>query len=168
MIPRFLTYIAFGVVTLILETTIFSWIPLEGVVPALSFLVIIYYSFIYGSFEGVLLGFVLGLFHDFSHLGLSGFHSLLYTIFSFALGKARGKVQLDLFLIPVGLFVVSYVVRFLLLVILSWGLGLGAVTSAVVSLDSLMEFLYTLVFVVPMFLGFRWFDKALLTRSVYT
>jgi rod shape-determining protein MreD len=158
----------FASIFVILETSVFSLFAIQGVVPALSLLILVYFSFSYGVIEGVSIGFLTGFMFDFSRLGVPGFHSFVLTLFCFIIAKGKGKVQLDTFFMPLVLYVLAYLIKFLLLLLFSGVFGLLYIHDGLLSGLTLIEFGITFLLVIPVFHLLKLFDKHVLSRRIYT
>ncbi|MCK5533564.1 rod shape-determining protein MreD [bacterium] len=98
---RFLFWIS----TFILVVTIqfsFLWrISFLGVIPNILLILIIWFSFLKGSYKGQIMGFVTGIVADSFSIGIFGANALLFTGIGFFVGLLKKKVDEDNILVQI-------------------------------------------------------------------
>lgn len=128
-----IVFTGLSAIFLIIQSVIPSWVSITIPVPDVSFIVLIYLAFHYGSMYGQISGFVLGLIMDFMTLAPLGFHALLFTIIGHLIGRGKGIVQLDLMVIPMVLTLISIVAKSLIIIIIGYLLGQTSIYSKILS-----------------------------------
>lgn len=154
-------YVVLTLACLLLQGTFLSGINQSGLMPDLSFLVLIYFAFMTGSLEGVAAGFLYGLFMDVLTSVPFGFHSLCFTVLGYIAGKFKGTIQLDLILMPLLLIFVALVTRWIFMIIEALVLGTDALFLQLLQWPMLMQALVSLGVTPLVFLGLQALWKSL-------
>ncbi len=93
-------------VFIILQSTVFSKLGINGIKPDLALIVLVFMSNNMGSIRGQMTGLIAGLIMDLLSSSPLGFHIFSRMIIGFSFGKIKGKLFLDSILMPV-LFIIS-------------------------------------------------------------
>ena len=94
-----------------LQSTVLQKISVNGVVPDIALIIIVFSSNSMGAMRGQFLGFAGGLIQDFMGSAPLGFNALIRTIIGWAFGKLKGKLFLDSILLPVLFVVVGTIMK---------------------------------------------------------
>ena len=122
----FLFYIAFFILSIILQITIIPLFSIKGISPDLIIILVISVSIQRGKFWGVVAGFSTGLVFDAFGTALVGLSSLANSISAFVAGFLLGEQLEQRFGVIVGLILVSLLIHdFLYYTILSIGTSIG-------------------------------------------
>lgn len=122
----FLFYIAFFILSIILQITIIPLFSIKGISPDLILILVISVSIQRGKFWGVVAGFSTGLVFDAFGTALVGLSSLANSISAFVAGFLLGEQLEQRFGVIVGLILVSLLIHdFLYYTILSIGISIG-------------------------------------------
>jgi len=122
----FLFYIAFFILSIILQITIIPLFSIKGVSPDLILILVISVSIQRGKFWGVVAGFSAGLVFDALGTAFLGLSSLANSISAFVAGFLLAKQLEHRFGVIVGLILVSLLIHdFLYYTILSIGISIG-------------------------------------------
>lgn len=157
-ILNFAVFSGLALVFGILQSTALSFLSNSGILPDLAFLVVIYFTFLSGSLEGELLGFLLGLEFDILSSTPFGFYTFVFTLFGYLLGKFKGVIQLDIVLIPLLITTVSMIARWILMLFFTLFLGLESASAQLLQLPQLFQGLISIVIspVIFFVLGLIW------------
>ena len=101
---------------LLLQSTLFQLVSINGVVPDIALIVLIFASYRKGTRVGLVSGFFSGFFEDFMSLTPLGFNSLVRTIIGFLYGLLYGSFVIDTILIPILFTIVATIMK----AFLSW------------------------------------------------
>ncbi|MCH8018426.1 rod shape-determining protein MreD [candidate division KSB1 bacterium] len=122
----FLFYIAFFILSIILQITIIPLFSIKGISPDLILILVISVSIQRGKFWGVVAGFSTGLVFDAFGTALVGLSSLANSISAFVAGFLLGEQVEQRLGVIVGLILVSLLIHdFLYYTILSIGTSIG-------------------------------------------
>ena len=122
----FLFYIAFFILSIILQITIIPLFSIKGISPDLILILVISVSIQRGKFWGVVGGFSAGLVFDAFGTAFVGLSSLANSISAFVAGFLLGEQLEQRFGVIVGLILVSLLIHdFLYYTILSIGISIG-------------------------------------------
>ena len=122
----FLFYIAFFILSIILQITIIPLFSIKGISPDLILILVISVSIQRGKFWGVVGGFSAGLVFDAFGTAFVGLSSLANSISAFVAGFLLGEQLEQRFGVIVGLILVSLLIHdFLYYTILSMGISIG-------------------------------------------
>ncbi len=160
-----LVYSLIEFLTLLLSSTLISNFLQTGLFPNLAFAVLVYFSFKNGPSLGLLLGIVTGLIADCFSSGPFGFYIFVMSLSGYAIGRFVNVVKLDFLFIPLLIVSVSMLSRFVLILILSWVLGLNFITDQLFTLNHLFELFSTIVLSPLIFLLLRLMDKVFQQRG---
>ena len=108
-----------AVLCIILQSTLLQNIAVNGVVPDIALIVIVFSSNSLGAMRGQTLGFAAGLVQDFLSAGPIGFNAFIRTVTGFIYGKLKGKLFLDSILLPVIFVVTATLIKEVMISILS-------------------------------------------------
>lgn len=89
-----------GFFIVMLQTAVFSHLSFLSVMPDLLILLVLYVSIENGSVQGMIIGFVCGLFLDSLSMAPLGLHSFIFTLSAFISGKLYGQYNLNNFILP--------------------------------------------------------------------
>lgn len=129
----------------LLQTSIFHFISIKGVVPNLLLIVVCAYGFLRGETNGIIAGFFCGLLMDVFYAEIIGLHSLEYMYIGFFNGMlnriyVEDTVKLPIFCIGLSDIALSFVTYFLRFALQ------GKFNFAYYSLNIILpEFFYTMV-----------------------
>ena len=122
----FLFYLAFFILSIILQITIIPLFSIKGISPDLILILVISVSIQRGKFWGVVAGFSAGLVFDAFGTAFIGLSSLANSISAFVAGFLLGEQLEQRFGVIVGLILVSLLIHdFLYYTILSIGISIG-------------------------------------------
>ena len=92
MMNKILYISALGLVFLLFQILLSDFLVIRGIRPDFMLILILYISFKFGSLNGVILGFSLGILEDLISSGsLMGLSSLTKSISGFLIGRLKGK-----------------------------------------------------------------------------
>ena len=97
-------------VGILLQTTIFHYLPFR-VSPDLSLIILVYFSFRFGSSTSQFSGFASGLMEDFLSLSPLGFNCFVKTVIGFLAGLFHERLLMDPILFPIITLVVGTIVK---------------------------------------------------------
>jgi len=106
----------------VLQTTLFPYVAILGVVPQTSILLIVSYAILRGDVEGAVLGFCIGFLQDVVFMDYLGLFALLFGLTGFVCGKPFKDFFKDSFMLPVilaffamiGYEIVFYFIHFMM------------------------------------------------------
>ncbi len=143
----FLFYIAFFILSIILQITIIPLFSIKGISPDLILILVISVSIQRGKFWGVVAGFSAGLVFDAFGTAFAGLSSLANSISAFVAGFLLGEQLEQRFGVIVGLILVSLLIHdFLYYTILSIGTSIGFWVTLITHV--VPQSFYTLIFMV--------------------
>lgn len=148
----------------LLQSTILKFIAIEGVIPDISLIAIVFLANKNGRILGETAGFAAGIAEDLLSLSPLGFHALLKTVLGFLFGFTKGVVFLDAVLMPVLMTSVATVLKLILISILNAFIHLPSLTFAFFSFQTLIEIGYTLL-LSPFIFAFLGLFRTFLPRS---
>ncbi|MBN2535341.1 MAG: rod shape-determining protein MreD [Spirochaetales bacterium] len=142
-----LTFLTFFLIVcaLLLQSTLFSILSIGGVKPDLSLIVLIFISYKRGNMAGQFTGFSAGLIEDFLGLTPLGFHSLVKTLIGFLYGYIKGRVVIDIIVIPVLFVTIGTIIKLFLCWIVSLIFSIQAVYVSFFHLNTIIEIIYNAV-----------------------
>ena len=120
---KWITACALLLVMYLLETTLLQGLSIAGAVPNLIIILLVVISFRYGQVNGLIFGFVAGLFTDLMDGTYLGLFALLYMSLGYLLGFANKIYDKDDYTIPLiltgltdilynfGIFIVGFLLR---------------------------------------------------------
>jgi len=132
------------VVALVIQLTLINSITILGLKPDLIMVVVIVFSLLNGTKEGIISGFASGLLLDIFSTGLLGINALVKMVIGFACGALKEKIFYEhiLFLIPLVTFISSFLQSILVFFLLhAFGIEYSLVWS--VNRVALPEALYS-------------------------
>ncbi len=143
----FLFYIAFFILSIILQITIIPLFSIKGISPDLILILVISVSIQRGKFWGVVAGFSAGLVFDAFSTAPIGLSSFVNSISAFVAGFLLGEQLEQRFVVIVGLILVSLLIHdFLYYTILSIGTSIGFWVTLITHV--VPQSFYTLIFMV--------------------
>ena len=151
----------------ILQTNVFSWLSFHAVLPDFSYIVLIYFSFMYGTMPGQIAGFSSGLIIDFISLSPLGFNAFIRTVCGHIVGRFKGSILLDILLLPMAVIGISMILKALVVLVLSPIVGFPAIISRQFSLQGLIEFLFTILISPLIFWPLRGIHYLIQSRRAY-
>lgn len=160
----FLISISTVILLVLLQSTVMHVAAIEGVIPDLSLIAIVYLANKNGRILGETTGFAAGIVEDFLSVAPLGFHALLKTIVGFLFGYTQGVVFLGAILIPVLMTAVATVIKLFLVSVLNVFFQFPSLGHAFFSMQSLIEIGYN-VFLSPFIFAFLGLFKIFLPRS---
>lgn len=95
MYRKFLKPILYVVILTILQFTFVPLISVDGIIPNLPLITIIYYTLVYGQLFGTFFGFTAGLIFDLASGGLLGASMFTFTISSFLCGYFSNENKIE-------------------------------------------------------------------------
>jgi rod shape-determining protein MreD len=125
MIKKIIWTVIFGLVAVILESTLLSYFTLYGAVPDLALGIVVYSASVNGIMVGQLSGFFCGLGQDFLSAAPIGLNALIRTLLGALVGLLKGNLLLDVFLIPMILCALATLLKALMLFLLHLLFGEG-------------------------------------------
>lgn len=119
---RFLVYVLLALLCFMLQTTVFQWFELAGIVPNLLVIAVVSVGYMRGHNEAVLIGILCGLCMDLIYGDYVGFYALIYMSVGYVSGYANFFYAVDDFTLPIILIgigdllysVIFYSISFLL------------------------------------------------------
>lgn len=91
----------------LLQTSIFKYISLGGIVPNLLLILICTYGFTRGETDGLIAGFFCGLLNDIFFMNFIGFYTILYMYLGYVNGKFHEYYYSEDVIIPISSFAVT-------------------------------------------------------------
>ena len=91
----------------LLQSTVFQWIEFNGIVPNLLIILTAAFGFMRGEKEGLVIGFICGLFCDIFFGDVIGFQSLVMMYLGYLNGKFSGGFYPEDIKLPMALIIVS-------------------------------------------------------------
>ena len=98
-------------ISIVLQSTVFEYIAINGIKPDISLIVLIFISVRKGSMSGQISGFGCGLMEDFICGPYLGFHSIIKAVIGFFYGLIQGSFFIDPFLLPILLLFIGTIVK---------------------------------------------------------
>ncbi|MDT3698488.1 MAG: rod shape-determining protein MreD [Thermincola sp.] len=98
---RYFIMIILFLVSLILQSTIFSHLSIAGVKPDLVLVFVVFYALLHGSYEGALVGLMGGLLQDLLFGQELGMNTLAKSVVGYVFGILEKKIYKDNILIPI-------------------------------------------------------------------
>ena len=151
----------------ILQSNVLAFLSFHDVLPDLSFIVLAYFSFMYGTMSGQISGFASGLVFDFVSLSPFGFNAFVRTVCGHVIGRFKGAILLDAILLPMALVASSLIVKVLVVVIISPIIGMSPILVKQFSLQGLIEFLFTIIVSPLVFWPLRIIHNLIQSRRAY-
>ncbi|MDF2800584.1 MAG: putative rane protein [Anaerocolumna sp.] len=111
---RFIVVTLEILICFLLQTTVFQWIPLAGVVPNLLLIIAVSTGLMRGRTEGLMVGFFCGLLIDLNYGTVVGLYALFYLLIGYLSGYTYKIFVRDDITIPLILIGVSDLVYFFL------------------------------------------------------
>ncbi|MFA3782921.1 rod shape-determining protein MreD [Melioribacteraceae bacterium 4301-Me] len=137
MYSKFIKPILYVLFLIIVQFTLVPLISIEGVVPNLPIIAVIYYTLLYGQLYGTYFGFFSGLIFDIASGGLLGAAMFTFTISAFLSGYFCNENKIEqntsTFMFSLIVFIVSIINCFIY----------SAISTKVQAIGFLFLFLYT-------------------------
>ncbi|MDW7674104.1 MAG: rod shape-determining protein MreD [Bacillota bacterium] len=89
-----------ALVSLVLQSTVFSYLAIAGVKPDLLLIAVVFFSFIRGHRHGAVLGFCYGLLEDLVVGRFIGLNALIKMTIGFLVGLTEGKIYKENLIAP--------------------------------------------------------------------
>ncbi|MFV0342013.1 MAG: rod shape-determining protein MreD [Anaerocolumna sp.] len=142
---RFIVVTLEILICFLLQTTVFQWIPLAGVVPNLLLIVTASTGLMRGRIEGLMVGFFCGLLIDLNYSSLIGLYALIYLTIGYICGYAYKIFIRDDITIPLTIIGISdmiyFFLKYIFLYLLRGKLNIGFYFLSM----GLPEVIYTLI-----------------------
>lgn len=106
MLRKILTAIII-LICFILQSSVFNWIALGGIIPNLLIVITAAFGFMRGEKEGLVIGFICGLLCDIFHGDFLGLHALLYMYIGYFNGKFSRVFYPEDIKLPMALITIS-------------------------------------------------------------
>lgn len=133
------------IILVLLQTTLMHHLAIEGVIPDLSLIAIVFLANKNGKMLGETSGFVAGLVEDFLSLSPLGFHSFVKTVIGFLFGYTKGVVFIGTIFMPVVMTAAATFLKFLLVGILKAFFQMTSLGLDFFSWPTLIEFGYNML-----------------------
>ena len=85
----------------VLQTTLFQFFSIRGILPNTALIIVTSYALLRGSKEGALVGVFSGLLWDVFFQTTLGFYSLLFALIGFLIGRSQRNFYRENYLLPV-------------------------------------------------------------------
>ena len=151
----------------VLQTNMFMWFSFHAVLPDLSYIVLVFFGFMYGTMPGQIAGFSSGIVIDFISLSPFGFNALVRTVCGHIVGRFKGSILLDAILLPMAIVAVSMLLKALIVLFLSPIIGIPTIITRQFSLQGLIEFLFTILISPLLFWPLRGIHNLIQSRRAY-
>ncbi|MCM1100521.1 MAG: rod shape-determining protein MreD [Clostridium sp.] len=152
-------------ISFLLESTVFGYFALAGIVPKLTIILTSAFGFMRGEKEGMIIGFCCGLLSDVFYGDVLGFYALILTYIGFINGKFSRIFYPEDIKLPIALIVVSDlsygVLCYILLFLLRGRFDFPYYFVNVI----LPEALYTIVITVFLYPVILWINNKLEVRE---
>lgn len=89
------------VINFVLQTTLFKYISIAGVLPNTALLIVVSFALIKGNNRGAVIGFFCGLLQDMFYGKVIGINMLIYMIIGYIVGYADEKIFRDSVIVPI-------------------------------------------------------------------
>ncbi len=136
--------ITFAILVL-LQSTVFHFISIQGIIPDLSLIALVFLSNRNGKIVGETIGFAGGLFEDFLSLSPLGFHALTKTLLGFVFGFTHGVVFIGAVMMPMLMIGIATIVKAVLISFISSFFQTSLSGYSFFSLKTLVEIGYNVV-----------------------
>ncbi|MDR3200134.1 MAG: rod shape-determining protein MreD [Spirochaetales bacterium] len=160
---RLVVSAAFTIALVLLQSTVLHAAAIQGVIPDLSLIAVIFIANRNGSVFGESAGFAGGIVEDFLSLSPLGFHALLKTIVGFFAGSTFGVIFIGSFFMPMLMAGAATILKYLLSAFLL-AITNDPGTSGLFSLGTLIEIAYNMI-LAPFIFAFLNFFKVLVPRA---
>lgn len=98
---RFLVYVLLVLLCFMLQTTVFQWLELAGIIPNILLIAVVSVGYMRGHNEAVLVGILCGLCMDLMDGDFIGFYALIYMSVGYLSGYANFFYAADDFTLPI-------------------------------------------------------------------
>jgi len=136
--------ITFAILVL-LQTTVVHFISIQGIIPDISLIALVFLSNRNGKLVGETIGFAGGLFEDFLSLSPLGFHALTKTLLGFAFGFTHGVVFIGAVMMPMLMIGIATIVKSVLVSFIFSFFQMSLSGYSFFSLKTLIEIGYNMV-----------------------
>lgn len=99
--------------SVILQSTVMQNFAIKGVIPDISLILLVFFSYQQGSMVGQINGFISGMVQDFLSIAPLGLNAVVRTTVGFLYGLLKGKVFVDPIFLPVVLIILATILKFL-------------------------------------------------------
>jgi len=144
MMPYIASTITFAILVL-LQSTLLHFISIQGIIPDLSLIALVFLSNRNGKVVGETIGFAGGLFEDFLSLSPLGFHALIKTLLGFTFGFTHGVVFIGDIMMPMLMIGIASIVKGVLVSFISSFFQMSLSGYSFFSLKTLIEIGYNVV-----------------------
>ncbi|MBF8984316.1 rod shape-determining protein MreD [Lutibacter sp. B2] len=104
---RFYIVLSIIIVNFILQSTIFQYFRILGVLPNTALLIVIVFSILWGEKKGAVIGFITGLLQDILVGSFVGINALIYMLIAYNIGNFQKILFKDTYLTPVFFAIIS-------------------------------------------------------------
>lgn len=139
-------------------------LAIQGALPQLSLVALVYYGNSRNGVHGVLIGLFVGLTADVLGAAPLGFYSFSFTLIGYLAGVSRGKVYIDAIFTPVLMLAVSIFLQAFLSFLLAGIFGFQSVQQVIFTQRFFISLLYTLLLTPIFFALLKALDKILPRR----
>lgn len=160
---NFITLGIIVVINFIVQSTILPYISIFGVVPNTTILIIISIAFLRGEYYGGFTGLVMGLLQDIIYSTIIGINGFIYFFLGFFLGKLESKISRDNLVLPLLFSILGTIYYHLMRYVFMFFLSTPIAFASIFSRELLVEIIYNMVFMIPIF---KLFNKIFVTPSI--
>ena len=153
----------FGLIAVILQSTLLARLALYGAVPDIVLGIVVYSAYVNGVMAGQLSGFFTGIVQDFVSAAPFGLNAFVRLLVGALAGLMKGTFFLDVFLLPMILCALATLAKALIIFLLSFFLG-DAVHAYPIAAPTLWAELALNIFIAPFLFAFLRRFKPLLVR----
>jgi rod shape-determining protein MreD len=151
------------VINFILQSTIFSYIRIFGVLPNTSLIIIVVIALLKGKKTGSIVGLIIGLLQDIIFSPVIGVNGFIYFFIGYFVGLAENKLSKDNMLIPfimvAGSTVVYHLFYYLFMFFLAHNIFFSDFFKKVVFLEIIYNSLLSILF-------YKWFSRIFVVPSI--
>ncbi|WIF94421.1 rod shape-determining protein MreD [Caminicella sporogenes] len=150
---KYLLYLLI-ILNFILQTTIFQYFRIAGILPNTALILVIIISLLNGRKKGITAGILAGLLQDFFFSRAIGINLLIYLFISYFIGGLEKKLFKDNLLTPIFLIAVSTIFYYLIYCLILYFLNYSSNFWFVLKKVTLFEMVYNIT--VGIFV-YKWF-----------
>ena len=169
MIIYFVVFFGIASMCTVLQTNIPLFFSIAGLfpIPDLAFIVLVYISFIQGEMMGQVLGFTSGVVMDCLSLSPFGFNAFVHTVMGHIVGRFKGVILLDTVFLPIAVVAIAFFAKTIVCIGMAFLLGQAFIIQRIVSLDFLLQFVFTILLSPFVFYSLKGLSSILLMRKAY-
>lgn len=138
----------------LLQSTIFPYMAIFGVVPNTALLIVMCVSLLKGKYYGGFLGIIIGLLQDIVFSSVIGINSFIYFFAGYLIGLAENKLSRDNLFIPILFSIVGTIyynfIYYTFMFFLSKNIPFLSVSKYIM----IIEILYNMVLAIPIYMIF--------------